>query len=719
MENTVTFDLPATGISSDDGEWVVYPNSLLMEAGDYTQDKGIRLDPEDILREEDEFSGPVPNLFHHAETFGLKHDLKGLLGSTLDVWTKDGGKTFHGTVVIPKPLDDLWSRSGKPKSISTEWDPKTKRFKGVSLCVSEPYIPTAALMSTFAAMREKTYEGASAIQQLHDQAARSGAVCSAANSRKPGEALFHSAEELTAIQAVHDAAVKGGAKCSLLPPKDSSAGLPRPYFAGTGTWKVGAARDLPLLDDNDAGWDGPAAERSIWGDSDTVPADAKRAFLVYDASEPDLKGSYKLPFAVRKDGKLHASRAGLRIAATRIPKTDADPKALQRARAVVDGYQARFAKIDGAQTRGGKGKETAAAMAADVPDTADFAARIRHESATAFWQDMHDASSALDPMVCDPKAKAARPDRVKNQEAEAGFADHPKQLKDIKKAHDLAVEHGATCPGKTATMSDSPNAGVVPARQTTIPLRRARKMDWDERFATFMGLDPDKLPWRSPKKSKAMLSMAMADDDGDFQITDEPPAEAETPTPPATPTTEELTAAFAETPQYKTMQAELERLKQRDAENAEREKARTEKDLSDRAATFAADLCRDKVDAANRVITKAQLTPAAFSLCEALYKQMARDDAAAQAVVTFTSDGQERQASRIDTLIAFCKALPGHSLLGQQLSPNGRLDPTQHTALFYEDTGDAAEAQRKKDLAERIKARNAARQPQGSTNGHA
>jgi len=85
-------------------------------------------------------------------------------------------------------------------------------------------------------------------------------------------------------------------------------------------WKCGAARDLPVEDDDS--WDGPAAEKAIFAacgfdgdDPDT--AKARRAFLAYDASAPKKRGSYKLPFAKLVDGELKASAAGIRAAASR------------------------------------------------------------------------------------------------------------------------------------------------------------------------------------------------------------------------------------------------------------------------------------------------------------------------------------------------------------------------------------------------------------------
>jgi uncharacterized protein len=99
-------------------------------------------------------------------------------------------------------------------------------------------------------------------------------------------------------------------------------------------FKVGAARDLPLAD-TDRAWDGPAAQQRIFA---LDAAQWRRAHLIYDADAPDLRGSYKLPFADVLNGALTAIPAGLRASASRLPQTDAPQAVLDEARAVLDGY---------------------------------------------------------------------------------------------------------------------------------------------------------------------------------------------------------------------------------------------------------------------------------------------------------------------------------------------------------------------------------------------
>ena len=112
-------------------------------------------------------------------------------------------------------------------------------------------------------------------------------------------------------------------------------------------FKCGASRTLPLDEDSD--WDGAAAQKSIFeacgfdGDKPDL-GKAKKAFLAYDASNPKLKGSYKLPFAKIADGRMVAVAAGIRAAASRLPNTDIPDDVKNSARAVIDEYEGKMTK---------------------------------------------------------------------------------------------------------------------------------------------------------------------------------------------------------------------------------------------------------------------------------------------------------------------------------------------------------------------------------------
>jgi hypothetical protein len=112
-------------------------------------------------------------------------------------------------------------------------------------------------------------------------------------------------------------------------------------------WTNSADRNLPI--GTQASWDGDAAKDRIfeWAGFNTDnpdPDKAKRAFLAHDSDKPSLKGSYKLPFADIINGRLMASTAGLRAAASRLPSTDIPDTVKRSARAVIDSYVKRMQK---------------------------------------------------------------------------------------------------------------------------------------------------------------------------------------------------------------------------------------------------------------------------------------------------------------------------------------------------------------------------------------
>lgn len=107
-------------------------------------------------------------------------------------------------------------------------------------------------------------------------------------------------------------------------------------------WAVGAARGLPVVDGR---WDPAAAQRRVFElaalDSRSPRFDiVRRAHLVYDRASPHLRDSYprEALFADVVDGRLVASRQGLAAARRQLGRTGAPAAAIDRARAVVDGY---------------------------------------------------------------------------------------------------------------------------------------------------------------------------------------------------------------------------------------------------------------------------------------------------------------------------------------------------------------------------------------------
>jgi HK97 family phage prohead protease len=114
-----------------------------------------------------------------------------------------------------------------------------------------------------------------------------------------------------------------------------------------GNWKVGASLTLPIADDE--AWDGPAAEASIFEQAgfdrpatSRNTALARKGFLAYDAAGLAEKDAYRLPFAKVVDGRLTVVPSGLRAAAARLAHADIPADVAEKARAVIDHYEAKM-----------------------------------------------------------------------------------------------------------------------------------------------------------------------------------------------------------------------------------------------------------------------------------------------------------------------------------------------------------------------------------------
>ena len=108
------------------------------------------------------------------------------------------------------------------------------------------------------------------------------------------------------------------------------------------TWKVGVSKNLPMNPTVDwdssaararvfkaAGFDGPNPDYSI----------ARKAFLVYDAANPELKSSYKMLIADVIDGKLQVTEGAINLALSRLPHTDLSDTVKSNAKATLEQYQ--------------------------------------------------------------------------------------------------------------------------------------------------------------------------------------------------------------------------------------------------------------------------------------------------------------------------------------------------------------------------------------------
>lgn len=109
------------------------------------------------------------------------------------------------------------------------------------------------------------------------------------------------------------------------------------------TWRVGASKNLPVST-TDMEWDSAAAKQRIFKavgfDTDKPDLESvKKAFLAYDSSNPNLRGSYKLLIADIIDGKMQITEGGLRAALQRLPNIPLPAETKTAANAILDHYQ--------------------------------------------------------------------------------------------------------------------------------------------------------------------------------------------------------------------------------------------------------------------------------------------------------------------------------------------------------------------------------------------
>lgn len=111
------------------------------------------------------------------------------------------------------------------------------------------------------------------------------------------------------------------------------------------TWRCKAKKTWPI--GPDSAWDGDNAAQALFehfgfegGEPDLA---IKGCFLAVDTDNPQLRGSYKLPFCDLVDGEVMAMPAGIRAAASRLPQTkDFPDEEAAIAREVLDAYEAEM-----------------------------------------------------------------------------------------------------------------------------------------------------------------------------------------------------------------------------------------------------------------------------------------------------------------------------------------------------------------------------------------
>jgi hypothetical protein len=191
--------------SYEDGDFVIYPQRKLFPAGWY-ESHNYGMTPEELAVAAYS-AGDVPLDLDHHDTV-IKDEYIGHGRNFTAAWEGDNW-VKRGDIAIHKMLAPLLKDETK---MSTTWDRESKSLTKIALLLN-PRIPDAELkpaIKSFAAFATKahtTNTGKTAIQNLHDQAVRSGAVCDSKN------AGMVSKSENKAIQAVHDQMAAAGAVC--------------------------------------------------------------------------------------------------------------------------------------------------------------------------------------------------------------------------------------------------------------------------------------------------------------------------------------------------------------------------------------------------------------------------------------------------------------------------------------------------------------------------
>lgn len=276
---SVTFAMDNGGRRVD-GDWAVYPNALLFQAGEYS-DKHYSMSPEEMWAACEQFDVPVTGNIEHSDF------LKGRACEVRSIRLDDADSfTLRGEVAVPLWLDS--QLDDRERKLSCEWDRSTKTLSGIGLVV-HPRVEDAALVSAysaFAATRHDTPQGQMVMQELHDSSARGGAVCS------KGNANMASAHESSAIQKIHDMTTEHGAGCSSMSGQRSG---PFPMFgvdapadssttASTATTSLKEGRTMSWKDRLLAAISGMPDEEG----AETVPvAPAPVAAVVPHSATPD------------------------------------------------------------------------------------------------------------------------------------------------------------------------------------------------------------------------------------------------------------------------------------------------------------------------------------------------------------------------------------------------------------------------------------------------
>lgn len=115
---------------------------------------------------------------------------------------------------------------------------------------------------------------------------------------------------------------------------------------GASGLKVGASRNLPVTKDFDVSHAGDSTLSHADFDSDSPDVTfARKGFLAYDATHPDDRESYRLPFAKMVDGRLTVCPALIKAARLDLMKSDFPEDVAAKAAAVLEHYEAKMTEI--------------------------------------------------------------------------------------------------------------------------------------------------------------------------------------------------------------------------------------------------------------------------------------------------------------------------------------------------------------------------------------
>jgi hypothetical protein len=124
-----------------DGQYRIYPNSLLFKSGNYP-DKQFSMTTAEIAAAASGFDAPVKVNLEHAPTV-LKDKLGEVRAAYVD---PNAPEELRGVVAIPRWLDDQLTDA--ERQVSSEFNRETKRLIGLALTPT-PRVEGAALMAAF------------------------------------------------------------------------------------------------------------------------------------------------------------------------------------------------------------------------------------------------------------------------------------------------------------------------------------------------------------------------------------------------------------------------------------------------------------------------------------------------------------------------------------------------------------------------------------------